>query len=52
MIVCTQLGIHCTVELSERSEACRLPVCLELQYELGYHVAVTKGVGLLGSQGN
>ena len=54
MKVCTQLGIHCTVELSERSEAWRLPVFQELQYGLGYFVAVTKGcsVGLKGKQGN
>ena len=53
MKVCTQQGIHCTMELSERSEAWRLPVMQEIQHDLGYHVSVTKGcsVGLSDGQG-
>ena len=53
MRVCTQLGIHCTLELSEKSEAWRLPVMQEIQHDMGYHVSVTKGcsVGLSDAQG-
>ena len=48
--VCVHLGIHCTVEMSERCEAWRLPVFQELAHQMGLQVAVVKGcsVGLKG----
>ena len=51
--VCIQLGIHITVELSERCEAWRLPVFQKLRFEMGLYTAVTKGcaVGLKGWEG-
>ena len=51
--VCIQLGIHVAVELSERSEAWRLPVLQKLRLHMGLHTAVTKGcsVGLRGQGG-
>ena len=50
MRVCVHLGIHCTVEMSERCEAWRLPVFQELQHTMDLKVAVVKGcaVGLKG----
>ena len=51
--VCRQAGIHVTVELSERSEAWRLPVLQKLRFESGLLSCVVKGcaVGLRGSNG-
>ena len=51
--VCQQAGIHVTVELSERSEAWRLPVLQKLRFESGLLSCVVKGcaVGLRGSNG-
>ena len=53
MRVCVHLGVHCTLEMSENSEAWRLPVFQELQHEWDLYVANVKGcsVGLQGSQG-
>ncbi|CAE7632776.1 RE1 [Symbiodinium sp. CCMP2592] len=53
MRVCLHMGIHCTVEMSENSEAWRLPVFQELQHGMGLSVATVKGcaVGLQGRQG-
>ena len=51
---CLQIGIHVTVELSERCEAWRLPVFQKLRFEMGLFTAVTKGcsVGLKGQDGH
>ena len=50
---CLQLGIHVTVEVSERSEAWRLPVFQDLRFNMGLHACVAKGcvVGLRGQDG-
>ena len=47
---CVQLGIHVSVELSERSEAWRLPALQRLRFQMGLKSAVVKGcaVGLRG----
>ena len=51
--VCLQLGIHVSVEMSERSEAWRLPVFQRLRFHMGLHTSVVKGssVGLRGQDG-
>ena len=48
--VCLQLGLHVTVEMSERSEAWRLPVMQRIRLHMGLHTCVMKGctVGLRG----
>ena len=51
---CLQWGDHVSVELSERSEAWRLPVLQRLRFQMGLSSCVAKGctVGLKGSNGN
>ena len=44
--LCVQLGIHVTVEIPERSQAWRLPVCQQLFTKQGLHSAITKGCGV------
>ena len=41
--LCIQLGIHVTVEMPERSQAWRLPVCQQLFTKQGLLSSVTKG---------
>ena len=50
---CVQLGVHVSVELSERSEAWRLPILQDLRFRMGLHGCVVKGcsVGLKDSEG-
>ena len=47
---CVQLGVHVSVELSERSEAWRLPSLQKLRFQMGLRTTVVKGcaVGLRG----
>ncbi|CAE7273716.1 RE1 [Symbiodinium sp. CCMP2592] len=40
---CMQLGIHCVWEMSEKSDAWRLPILQRLQRKFQPHVAVTHG---------
>ncbi|CAE7833265.1 RE1 [Symbiodinium sp. CCMP2592] len=51
--VCMQMGIHVSVEISERSEAWRLPVLQKLRFNMGLHTCTVKGcaVGLVGQDG-
>ena len=51
--VCLGVGIHVTIELSEKSEAWRLPVMQRLRLHSNLYTCVTKGcaVGLKGSSG-
>ena len=44
--LCVQLGIHVTVEIPERSQAWRLPVCQQLFTKQGLYSAITKGCGV------
>ena len=50
---CLQMGVQISVELSERSEAWRLPVLQKLRFEMGLSSCVVKGcaVGLKGANG-
>ena len=51
--VCVQLGIHVTVEMSERSEAWRLPIMQKLRFHMNLYTCVVKGcaVNLRGRDG-